>query len=74
MGPPSGPPSRGDGRQRRIWLQAPGSRLRLGFGLASASALGWLLLGFRLDFGLDFGWILGLNGLDLASGFHLLGF
>ena len=44
------------------WLLAPGSGwLRLGLGsagLASASAFGWLLLGFRLDFGLGFGWIL----------------
>ena len=58
-----------------IWLLAPGSGLRRR--LALVSALGWLLLGFRLDFWLgfrvDFGLI--LVWLDLASagfGFGLI--
>ena len=62
------------------WAGFASFLLALGFWLSSARLLG----GFRFDFGLDVGWISDrfrlasasflLIWVDLASGFHLLGF
>ena len=53
MGPLWGPPRRGGGGLQRLALRAANQPLghQPGLGWAWALGFGWLLLGFRLDFG-----------------------